>query len=153
MNGLAGGQLSALGIGRRIGLLLSCLCLMASCSVPNLEPPECDQARDVVREFYSRHFGNNLAFDPESVDAQKTYLTAAFLDGVSRDTTGVDPFTKTDDPPKAFRAGECQMVEPGHRVEFELLLFWKTDTRSDQRAIRVGMENVDGRWLIDSVTK
>ena len=149
MKAVVGGQRSVVGVG----VLLFVLCLLASCSVPNLEPPECDQARDVVREFYSRHFGNNLAFNSESIDAQKSYLTIAFLDSVSRDATAIDPFTKTDDPPKAFRAGECRVVEPGRRVEFELLLFWKTDTRTDQRAIRVAMESVDGRWLVDGVTK
>ena len=63
----------------------------------------------------------------------------------------VDPFTLTDDRPKSFRAGECSVVEPERAVEFELLLLWKTDTRTEQRAIRVRAEKQDGQWLIDKI--
>ena len=123
-----------------------------SCSIPNLEPPECDEARDVVREFYSLHFGNNLAFSTEGLERRRSYLTPRYFDELAAASPAIDPFTQTADQPKAFRAGECRVVEPGRRVTFELLLFWKTDTRTEQRAITVEAEKHEGKWLIDKVT-
>lgn len=137
--------------GRLSCLLLSAFCLLA-CSVPNLEQPECDQARDAVREFYSFHVGNDLAFAKDDLEKRKRYLTPRFFaELVAAAPIVVDPFTRTDDPPKAFRAGECRVVEPGRRVTFDVLLFWKTDTRTEQRSISVDAENHEGRWLIDNV--
>ena len=135
---------------RRLILLLA-LCSTA-CSIPNLEPPECDQARDAVREFYSFHFGNDQAFTADDLDRRRGYLTERFFENLKAAPPAVDPFTRTDDVPKAFRAGECRVIEPGRRVAFELVLFWKTDTRTDQRAIGVEAEKIGDKWLVDSVS-
>ena len=130
--------------------LLTAFCLL-SCSVPNLEPVECDQARDVVRELYSAHFGNNLAYASDDLEKRRMHLTPRFIESLRGEPT-IDPFTQTTDQPKAFRVGECRIIEPGRRVAFELLLFWKTDTRTEQRAINVEAENVGDKWLVDNVT-
>lgn len=135
-----------------LSLIAFCL-LLSSCSIPSLEAPECDQARDAVREFYSLHFGNEQAFAGGDLEIRKAYLTPRFFESIRSRPPTVDPFTLTSDTPKAFRAGECRVVEPGRRVSFELLLFWKTDTRTEQQPIRVETENRDGNWLIDSITK
>ena len=135
---------------RRLILLLA-LC-SAACSIPNLEAPECDQARDAVREFYSFHFGNDLAFNADDLERRRGYLTGRFFENLKAVPPAVDPFTRTDDVPKAFRAGECRVIEPGRRVVFELVLFWKTDTRTDQRAISVEAEKIGEKWLVDSVS-
>ncbi|HEX6124815.1 MAG TPA: hypothetical protein VFZ23_05520 [Pyrinomonadaceae bacterium] len=125
--------------------------IVSACSIPSLEAPECDQARDVVREFYSLHFGNEQAFVAEELEKRKPYLTPAFFERIRSTTPAIDPFTLTSDTPKAFRAGECRVIEPGRRVAFELLLFWKTDTRTEQKAIEVEAENQNGGWLVDRV--
>lgn len=122
-----------------------------ACSMPNLEPQECDQARDAVREFYSLHFGNDLTFAAEDLERRKKYLSPLFYENLRDRSPVADPFTLTDDPPKAFRVGECRVVEPERRVAFELLLFWKTDVRTEQRPIRLEAEKQNGQWLIDKV--
>lgn len=132
--------------------LLLIACCSISCSVPNLANPECDQARDVVREFYSYHFGHNLGYAEEDLNARRDYLTPEFFASVSEVRSAVDPFTRTTDAPKAFRAGECKVMESGNRTSFQVLLFWKDDVRSEQRPITVELENLDGKWLIDKVT-
>jgi hypothetical protein len=129
-------------------LLVACA---LSCSVPNLEQPECDQARDAVREFYSFHFGNDMTFSPENLEKRRNYLSPDFYAKLLQTQPEVDPFTRTKDQPKAFRAGECKVIEAGRLVNFELLLFWKTDTRTEQRPIHVNAELRDGKWLIASV--
>ena len=135
-----------------VWLVVAC-CSSLACSIPNLEAPECDQARDVVREFYSLHFGNEQTFGEADIERRSAYLTPQFFGSIRSNRPTVDPFTLTTDTPKAFRAGECRVIEPGQRVSFELLLFWKTDTRTEQQPIRVETENRDGKWLIDSVSK
>jgi hypothetical protein len=158
-NGESG--ICSLCVSASLRLILLCVLFVASCSVPNLEQPECDQARDRVKEFYSYHFGYNLGFTEENLNARRDYLTPEFLarlQGPLRDApAGADPFTWTgglsspDDAPKAFRAGECKVLLPDKLTEIEVLLFWKDDVRSEQRSIWVELEKQDGKWLINHV--
>ena len=132
-------------------LLLAAYCSL-SCSIPNLEPGDCTAARNVMREFYSFHFGNDMKFSIENLEQRKRFLTAGFLDGLrAGERQTLDPFTLTNDVPKAFRIGECRVVEGGKRTEFEVLLFWKDDKRSEQRTIHAEAVNDNGSWLLDGV--
>ena len=132
-------------------LLIAYCLLLPSCSIPNLEPQDCIQARDIVREFYSFHFGNEKEFSEEAIERRRPFFTPSFLRNLQSQPPVVDPFTLTDDPPKAFRVGGCRVKEADRRVTFDVLLFWKTDIRTEQRSIAVEVENTDGKWMIDSV--
>jgi len=132
--------------------LLIAYCFSLSCSVPNLGEPDCETARDSVREFYSFHLANDMTFSTENLETRKQFLAPEFYERLKTGTHQGDPFTQTSDLPKAFRVGECKVEEPGKRVRFELVLFWKDDVRSEQRSITVNAENSDGRWLIRNVT-
>lgn len=125
--------------------------IAASCSIPNLESPDCTAARNVVREFYSFHFGSDMTFSRENLGLREKFLTPEFEERLRGQDTNIDPFTLTDDPPKAFRVGACTVVEPEKRTRFEVLLFWKTDTQSKQVSINADAVNTGGRWLIDGV--
>jgi hypothetical protein len=133
-------------------LLLAAFCSV-NCSIPNLEKPECTEARQTVKEFYSYHFGNEMQFTPEHLEQRKRFLTLELINDLSGRTNGADPFTLTDDVPKAFRAGGCEVIEPNKRVEFGVLLFWKTDTRSEEREINVEAVRQDDKWLINKVSE
>lgn len=123
-----------------------------SCSIPNLEKPECTQARQTVKELYSYHFGNDMKFTRENLAAREKFLSRRLAENLAeKDESAVDYFTSTDDYPKAFRVGECKIVEPEKRVNLEVVLFWKTDTRSEQREIRVEAVNENGKWSVDKV--
>jgi len=151
MKEVVSGQWLVVGLwGRLSCLLLTAYCLLA-CSVPNLEQPDCTKARDIVREFYSFHFGNDKDVSTDGLEKRRPFLTPDLFASLKGAQTANDPFTLTDDPPKAFRVGECRVIEPGRRAAFGVLLFWRTDTRTDQRAIKVETKNVDGKWLIDAV--
>ena len=135
-------------------LLLTAFCLLLSCSIPSLEDPECTQARDVVREFYSFHFGNGTDLSEEKLKARERFLTARVIQGLQDAGTEVDPFTlvsRSDTPPKAFRVAGCVVTEPNKSVSFTLLLFWKDDVKSEQREIGVIAEKQNDKWLIDGV--
>lgn len=132
-------------------LLLTAYCLL-SCRIPNLEAPECIEARTSVREFYSFHFGNDMKPSAENLKQREKFLSGGLLKTLSASNeTAKDYFTATDKYPKAFRVGGCEVVSTGKTV-FGVLLFWRDDTQSDQREIKVEAVKENGRWLIDKVS-
>lgn len=152
MRSVVGGRCSVVSrTGFVVCLLLSAFCLL-SCSVPNLGEPDCEAARGAVREFYSFHFANDMTFSADNLEKRKRFLAADLYELLKTERQQGDPFTRTSDLPKAFRVGDCKVIEPGKRTSFQVLLFWKDDVRSEQRTIKVEAENVDGRWLIRSIT-
>ena len=138
-------------------VLLGAAIWIAGCSLPNLESEECTASRDTVREFYSYHFGHELGYTDQDLDARREYLTPAFFDSLRKQPRdfppGTDPFTRTENPPKAFRIGECKVMTPGERTSFEIILFWKDNTRSEQQVINAEVQKEGPRWLIDRVSK
>lgn len=132
-------------------LILLIVLAAAGCGVPNLEPPACVESRDIVREFYSFHFGNGLAFSADSLKQRGRFLTPEFSARLATQPEGADPFTtgKTDFP-RAFRVGECSELASDTTV-FELLVFWRDDNRTEQKTIRVAARKVGDEWLIDRI--
>ncbi|MEZ5427915.1 MAG: DUF3828 domain-containing protein [Pyrinomonadaceae bacterium] len=125
--------------------------LLGGCSIPNLENPDCSAARNRVKHFYSFHFGNDMRPSAENLKLRAEYLTPELKAKLEKQEGPVDYFTATDDYPKAFRAGKCEVIEPGKRVRFQILLFWKTETRSEEREISVDAVKQNDGWLIDQV--
>lgn len=129
-------------------LLTSCL---LSCSVPNLEPANCIEARGVVKEFYSFHFGNDMRFTKENLKLRAEFLTPEFTASLQNEQMNGDVFTTgSDDFAKAFRVGECAAVSLEETI-FQVILFWRDDVRSEQKVIMVGMIKYNGKWLINRV--
>jgi hypothetical protein len=121
------------------------------CSIPNLEKPECTAARQTVREFYSYHFGNDMKPSKENLKVREKFLTDGLKQNLAAQTGGkTDYFTQTDDYPKAFRVGGCEVTSDDKTV-FEVLLFWKDETRSEQREIKVETVKQADKWLINKV--
>lgn len=130
-------------------LLYSVSCLL-SCSIPNLESPECSEAQTTVREFYSFHFGNDMKFSLENLKPREKFLTPEFVNSLKQNApSDIDVFTtQTTDFPKAFRVGGCSGISPDS-VTVEVLLFWKDSERSDQKKIYVDVVRQNGKWLIN----
>jgi len=126
--------------------------LIASCgSVPNLEPPECTDSRLTVKEFYSYHFGNEMRFSAENLRQREKFLTPEYFKSLQNLQTENDIFTtNTADLPKAFRVGKCEVVEPS-KTRLEVLLFWKDDTRSEQKTINAEVVKQNDKWLINKI--
>ncbi len=130
-------------------LLISVFCLLSCGSIPNLESPECEEARNTVREFYSVHFDNDMKPSAEYLKPREKFLTASLKNIISETLSDKrDYFTATDDYPKAFRVGSCEVPAPG-KTTFGILLFWKTDTRTEQREIKVEAVKENDKWLIN----
>jgi len=153
MNTVVGGRWSAVS-GRRFFifcLLSSVFCFLSCGSVPNLEPPECTAARGVVKEFYSYHFGNEMKFSPENLQKREKFLTPEYYKSLQNLPTQNDVFTtNSTDFAKAFRVGKCEVVEPA-KTKFEVLLFWKDDQRTEQKAITAEVVKQGDKWLINKI--
>jgi hypothetical protein len=127
------------------------LFLLAACGAPALSSEECVAARPAVREFYGYHFGNEMAFTPETLAARERFLSTGFRDRLKKVRGPGDPFTTgTEDVPRAFRVGDCTSVSEG-RTKFEILIFWRDDERTEQRTITAEAVNEKGTWLMDRV--
>ena len=88
---------------------------------------------------------------PENLKLREGFLTAELNRELAKQSAGIqDYFTQTDDYPKTFRVGECQTVSPEKTV-FQVVLFWKDDTRSEQREINVEAVKQNENWLINKV--
>ncbi len=134
-------------------LLSSVFCLL-SCSVPNLEDADCTAARGAVRDFYSYHFGSEMRFTPENLREREKFLTGELLNNLRAiPLSDQDPFTLTSDLPKAFRVGGCRVIEPNHKVSFGVLLFWRTENRSEQREIHVEAVKQNDNWLVNKISQ
>jgi hypothetical protein len=122
-----------------------------ACSVPNLEKPECTEARQPVKEFYSYHFGNDMNPSKENLQSREKFLTDDLKQQLTSQTEiKQDYFTLTEDYPKAFRIGVCEVIEPNKTV-FQILMFWKDDERTEQREVRVEAVKSNGKWLINRI--
>ncbi len=132
--------------------LISTVFSLLSCSIPNLESPQCTEARNTVREFYSYHFGNDMKFSSENLKRREKFLSGSLKQELEKQTfsTTKDYFTATDDFPKAFRVGGCK-VEDGNKTVFRVLLFWKDDQRDEQKEIQVEAIKENNNWLINKV--
>lgn len=134
-----------------ISILILIIFFTAACSVPNLEKPECNEPREIVKQFYSFHFGNDLKPNSESLAKRENFLTRRLFEELKNQTVSAkDYFTQTEDYPKAFRVGGCEVVSEEKTV-FEILLFWRDETRSEQRELKVEVISENNKWLIDKV--
>jgi hypothetical protein len=87
----------------------------------------------------------------ENLERREKFLTADLTRQLKQQTgEAKDYFTQTDDYPKAFRVGACEVVSPEKTV-FNVLLFWRDDARSEQREVKVETIKQNGVWLINKI--
>lgn len=134
-------------------VLLISVVTVTACSVPSLESPACTESKSAVREFYSYHFGNEMKFSAEGLIAREKFLTPEFAESVAGSKEGTDPLTTgSDDIPRAFRVGECREISP-ERTESNVLLFWRSDERTEQRTIKVEAVDKNDTWLVNKISR
>ena len=135
-------------------LLFATVAGITSCQIPVLESPECRDAKNFVREFYSFHVGNDMHPSHEGLDKRKEFLTTQLTVSLAASTDEqTDYFTQTvNDYPRAFQVAACRSTDPNSAI-VEVLLFWKDDVRTEQRSINVEVKKVRDRWLVNKVSK
>jgi hypothetical protein len=125
----------------------------SSISLPSLEDPACTEARESARSFYSVHFGGDLKPTEESLKARSAALTGAFASRLrAENPQRIDPFTLTEDYPRAFKFGGCEARKDG-AVELEVQLLWRDQNVTKQESVYAIMTKNDGRWLIDGIVR
>ena len=123
----------------------------AGCSVPNLEKPQCTEARNAVKRFYSLHVGGDMKPSPENLKAREAFLTGELFNKLrAANESAEDYFTATDEYPKAFRVGVCESVSD-NTATLQVLLLWRDDTASEQKEVRVETVKGGDEWLINKV--
>ena len=137
----------------RVVALLLFAAAACACSIPNLESPDCADARLAVREFYSFHFANDMRFSAENLEQREKFLTPEYAASLRGRGAEGDVFTTGDtDFAKAFRVGTCE-IEPSGHAKIGVLLFWKDDARTEQRQIFVDAAKPGGEWLVNGVSQ
>ena len=132
--------------------LLSAVCCFLSCSIPNLEPPECDAARNSVREFYSFDYSNDTKFNQENLKLREKFLTPELFRTLSQKSDSpISYFTNSEQPPKAFRVGECKVVEPEKKTLLGVVLFWRENEVNRQKEVEVEAIKENNEWLVNKV--
>ncbi len=122
-----------------------------ACSMPNLESPECTDSRLAVKQFYSFHFANEMKFSADNLKQREKFLTPEFAQSLKNSPGENDVFTtNSTDFPKAFRIGECKLIEPT-KTNLEIVLFWKDDNRTEQKNIHVETVKQADKWLLNKI--
>jgi len=137
------------------GAVLACLLLVASsqidCSLPNLESPDCADAREAVREFYSFHYANDITMTPDNLKLREKFLTTGLFRRLMGTHADKDYFTGSDTSPKAFKVAGCKPID-SDKAEIGVHLFWKPDEQTTiQKEANVEAINDGGRWLVNNV--
>ncbi len=133
-------------------LLFTFAFLLSACGgVPNLESPECTASRGTVKEFYSFHLANDMKFSQVNLKLREKFLTSEYFKSLQNVQTENDLFTTDNlDFPKTFRIGKCEVISP-EKTSVEVILFWKDDTRSEQREIKTEVVKQPDKWLINKI--
>ena len=94
-----------------------------------------------------------MHYSQENLKSRYKFLTTELVQRLIGWEGSGDPFTTgNDDLAKAFRVGACREIAPD-KVEFQVLLFWRDDTRSEQREIKVEAIRSTDKWLINNVSQ
>ena len=132
--------------------LLTFVFCLVSCSIPNLESPDCDTARNSVREFYSFDYSNDTKFNQANLKLREKFLTPELFQMLSqKPDSPVDYFTNSEQPPKAFRVGECKVVERGKKTLLGIVLFWRENEVNRQKEVEVEAVRESNEWLVNKV--
>ena len=92
-----------------------------------------------------------MKFSPENLRQREKFLSDDFIKTFQSAPPENDVFTtNSTDYPKAFRIGSCK-AEAADKTVFEVLLFWKDDARTEQRAIDVEVIKQNDKWLINKI--
>ncbi len=92
-----------------------------------------------------------MKFSAENLKLREKFLTPEFVKSLQNLQTENDVFTtNSTDFPRAFRLGNCEVFEP-NKTNFEILLFWRDETRSEQKSINAEVVKQGDKWLINKI--
>ena len=107
-----------------------------------------------MHEFYSFHYSNDMKFNQENLKLRQKFLTPELFQILSqKPDSAIDYFTNSDEPPKAFRIGSCEVIEPGKKTSLSAVFFWRDNTteKSRQKEVQVEAVKENNEWLVNKV--
>lgn len=140
----------------RIRIVALCCVLPAAlftvgCSIPNLEKPECAEARDAAKRFYSFHFGGEMTPSSDRLKERERFLTPKFYASLNAaNESEIDPFTMSKDNPKTFKVGVCTLNSEAS-ADMQIQLYWRDDRSTIQKEVVAKIRKDNGNWLLDAV--
>ncbi len=88
----------------------------------------------------------------KNLKAREQFLTSSlFQELLASNEQKRDYFTATDNYPRAFRVGECN-ANSDDGATFQVVLLWRSDTRTEQKEVQAEAVNNGGRWLINKIS-
>lgn len=142
-------------VGRwRLGVVrisaFGCLLLTAygqlACSIPNLESPQCTEARDSVKEFYSWYLGT----DAEARGKQREIYDRFVSHSFAAKSGPLDAYYLSETVPTTFKIGKCEPVDDSH-AKVQVQLYWRQERKTDQKEVYAKTVKNEDKWLIESV--
>lgn len=135
------------GLSIAASLGLGLLLILNSCSIPNLEAPQCSEARDTVKEFYSWYLGTDADMRSRQRVVYDRFVSPTFR----TDNAGADdPFFRSSTLPTTFKIGKCESTTDS-KARMQVQLYWREDGKTDQKDVFTELTKTGERWLIDKV--
>ena len=136
---------------RRTAIFTLCFSLIAfcllDCRVPTLESPQCSEAADQIKEFYSWYLGTDREMRNKQSEVSSRFVSPGFQTDVAE---GTDPFFRSTSPPTTFKIGKCESMNET-RGKIQVQLYWRLESRTDQKEVYADIQKSGDRWLIEKV--
>lgn len=141
----------------------------STCNIPQVEDAKCTASRETVRSFYAEHFaaGDRMGFTRENVAGKEKFFTPELhklllnefdrQEKFAKENPGQppfmsgDPFTVSQEYPSGFKVGECA-IGGENNASHTVQLFWISEDKPINRAIKVEAEKRGDKWLVKDIT-
>jgi hypothetical protein len=118
-----------------------------ACSIPKLESPQCSEAGDQVKEFYSWYLGTDAEMRAKQPDVYNRFISPKFQADAAE---GTDPFFRSTTPPTTFKIGKCESINDT-QGKIQVQLYWRLENKTDQKEVYADVVKSGDRWLIEKV--
>ena len=87
----------------------------------------------------------------ENLKARERFLTSDLFKSLTPATGPTDYFTKSEEFPKTFKMGKCELPQPD-KANIQVQIYWRDDAKTVQKEVIVETVNQKDAWLIYKVS-
>ena len=120
-----------------------------ACSIPKLESPQCSEAGDQVKEFYSWYLGTDAEMRGRQPEVYDRFISPAFPKQRGTNWES-DPFFLSTTPPTTFKIGKCESMNDT-QGKIQVQLYCRFENKTDQKEVYADVVKSGDRWLIEKV--
>lgn len=118
-----------------------------ACSIPKLESPQCAEAGDQVKEFYSWYLGTDA--EQRTQEMYQRFISPNFPKDRGSNWES-DPYFLSTSLPTTFKIGKCELKDDAH-ARVQVQLYWRLANKTDQKEVYADVVRSGDRWLIEKV--